>query len=90
MGKAEGPTFLGCRLVVLLTQQVARALREERQARHLDQGRDGDGSKQVRPGALLEGEEGPVSGGGGGRDLQLSDSTASMSARHVPQGCGGA
>lgn len=58
VGKAAGPTFLGRRLVVLLKQQVARALGEEGQAHQLDPGGDEDHSKQVGPSALLEGEAG--------------------------------
>lgn len=57
MGKTEAPTLLGCHLVMLLKEQVARALGEKGQAHQLDHGGDSNHSKQVRPGALLKGEE---------------------------------
>lgn len=48
-----GPTFLGSCLIVLLKEQVVRALGEEGQAHQLDKGGDHDHPKQVGPGALL-------------------------------------
>lgn len=64
MGKTKGPTFLSSCLVVLLEEQVAWALGEERQAHQLDQGGDSNHSKQVWPGALLRGKEGLLNGRG--------------------------
>lgn len=58
MGKTKGPTFLCCCLVMLLEKQVAWALGEKGQGYQLDHGGDSNHSKQVRPGALLRGEEG--------------------------------
>lgn len=58
-GRGKGhPTFLSSLLVMLLQEQVARALGQKGQAHQLDQGRDDDHSKQVRPGALLKAEKG--------------------------------
>ena len=52
------PTFLSSLLVVLLKEQVVWALGQKGQAHQLDQGRDDNHSKQIRPGALLKGEKG--------------------------------
>ena len=58
LAKAKSPTFLRSHLVMLLKQQVAWALGEKGQAHQLDHSGDGNCSKQIRPGALLQGEEG--------------------------------
>lgn len=58
-GPGKGrPTFLSSLLVMLLKEQVVRALGQKGQAHQLDQGGDDNHSKQIWPGALLKGEKG--------------------------------